>query len=225
MNADIYLEKNATKRTALEVLQGLGYEYLSPEDCRKQRGSGYHVLLRDVLRGQLRKLNRYEYGGVENEFSASNIERAMDELDAPIVTGLVRASEQVYDMLMLGSSYPEHVGEGHVQNFNLKFIDWECRQNNRFHVTEEFAVESVDKQHNAQPDLVLFINGIPFAVMECKAPVNKVEEAIAQHLRNQGREWIPHLYKYAQMVVATNRNDVRYATTDTPRKFWGKCSY
>ena len=222
MNADIYLEKNATKRTALEVLQGLGYEYLSPEDCRKQRGSGYHVLLRDVLRGQLRKLNRYKYGGVENEFSASNIERAMDELDAPIVTGLVRASEQVYDMLMLGSSYPEHVGEGHVQNFNLKFIDWECPQNNLFHVTEEFAVESVDKQHNAQPDLVLFINGIPFAVIECKAPVNKVEEAVAQHLRNQGREWIPHLYKYAQMVVATNRNDVRYATTDTPRKFWGK---
>ena len=222
MNAEQYLEKNATKRTALEVLQGLGYEYLSPENCRKQRGSGYHVLLRDVLRGQLRKLNRYEYGGVENEFSASNIERAMDELDAPIVTGLVRASEQVYDMLMLGSSYPEHVGEGHVQSFNLKFIDWDCPQNNRFHVTEEFAVESVDKQHNAQPDLVLFINGIPFAVIECKAPVNKVEEAIAQHLRNQGREWIPHLYKYAQMVVATNRNDVRYATTDTPRKFWGK---
>ena len=49
MNAEQYLEKNATKRTALEVLQGLGYEYLSPEDCRKQRGSGYHVLLKDVL--------------------------------------------------------------------------------------------------------------------------------------------------------------------------------
>ena len=104
MNAEQYLEKNATKRTALEVLQGRGYEYLSPEDCRKQRGSGYHVLLKDVLRGQLRKLNRYVYGGVENEFSASNIERAMDDLDSPIVSGLVRASEQVYDMLMLGSS-------------------------------------------------------------------------------------------------------------------------
>ena len=77
MNLDksIYSEANISKKPALELLQAMGYTYLSPEECRQQRGSGYRVLLRDVLRGQLRKLNRYTYGGVENEFSAVNIEQ------------------------------------------------------------------------------------------------------------------------------------------------------
>lgn len=80
MNLDksIYSEANISKKPALELLRAMGYTYLSPEECRQQRGSGYRVLLRDVLRGQLRKLNRYTYGGVENEFSAVNIEHAMD---------------------------------------------------------------------------------------------------------------------------------------------------
>ena len=59
MNLDksIYSEVNISKKPALELLQAMGYTYLSPEECRQQRGSGYRVLLRDVLRGQLRKLN------------------------------------------------------------------------------------------------------------------------------------------------------------------------
>ena len=70
MNLDksIYAEANISKKPALELLQAMGYTYLSPEECRQQRGSGYRVLLRDVLRGQLRKLNRYTYGGVEMNF-------------------------------------------------------------------------------------------------------------------------------------------------------------
>ena len=222
MNLDksIYSEANISKKPALELLQAMGYTYLSPEECRQQRGSGYRVLLRDVLRGQLRKLNRYTYGGVENEFSAVNIEHAMDDLEIPLTDGLVRTSEKIYDALMLGKSYPETVGEGRLLNFNLKYIDWEDPTQNLYHVTEEFAVESADGQHDARPDIVLFVNGIPFAVIECKAPDIPVEQAIEQTCRNQQPHYIPQLYAFAQIVMATNKNEVRYATTGTPKKFW-----
>ena len=220
MNKDIYLESNASQRPAIELLQKLGYTYISPEDCEKQRGSKYHVLLKDILRGQLRKLNRYTYAGAVNEFSAANIERAMDELDEPLTDGLVRTSEKVYDALLMGKSYPETVGNGKSLSFNLKYIDWDNWDNNLFHVTEEYAVESQDKQHNARPDIVLFINGIPFAVIECKAPHISEEQAVEQMIRNQQADYIPQLFKYAQIVVATNKNAVKYATTGTPKKFW-----
>lgn len=220
MNKDVYLESNASQRPAIELLQSLGYIYISPEDCEKQRGSKYHVLLKDILRGQLRKLNRYQYAGAENEFSAGNIERAMDELDEPLTDGLVRTSEKIYDSLLLGKSYPETVGEGKSLSFNLKYIDWDNWDNNLFHVTEEYAVESQDKQHNARPDIVLFINGIPFAVIECKAPHISEEQAVEQMIRNQQADYIPQLFKYAQIVMATNKNAVKYATAGTPKKFW-----
>ena len=220
MNSDLYLEKNISQQPAIDLLTALGYTYISPADCDKQRGSRYHVLLRDILRGQLRRLNRYAYAGAENEFSAANIEHAMEDLDEPLTDGLVRTSEKIYDALLLGKSYPETVGDGKMLSFNLRYIDWDNPQNNVFHVTEEFAVDSRDRQHNARPDIVLFINGIPFAVIECKAPHIPVEEAVGQMIRNQQAAYIPHLFKFAQLVVATNKNAVKYATAGTPKKFW-----
>ena len=220
MNKDAYLERQASQIPAIELFQSMGYIYISPEDCEKQRGSKYHVLLKDTLRGQLRKLNRYTYAGAENEFSAANIERAIDELDEPLIDGLVRTSEKIYDALLLGKSYPETVGGGKSLSFNLKYIDWDNWENNLFHVTEEFAVEGQDKLHNARPDIVLFINGIPFAVIECKAPHVSVDQAVEQNIRNQQADYIPQLFKYAQIVLATNKNAVKYATTGTPKKFW-----
>lgn len=220
MDQNAYLEVNASQKPAIALLQSMGYTYISPEDCEKQRGSRYHVLLKDILRGQLRRLNRYSYAGAENEFSAANIERAMEELDEPLTDGLVRTSEKIYDALLLGKSYPETVGGGKSLSFNLKYIDWEHPENNLFHVTEEFAVESQDKLHNARPDIVLFINGIPFAVIECKAPHISVDQAVEQMIRNQQADYIPQLFKYAQIVMATNKNAVKYATAGTPKKFW-----
>lgn len=220
MDKDAYLEINASQRPALALFEAMGYTYISPADCDRQRGSRYHVLLRDILRGQLRRLNRYVYAGAENEFSAANIERAMEDLDEPLTDGLVRTSEKIYDALLLGKSYPETVGDGKMLSFNLRYIDWDNPQNNVFHVTEEFAVDSRDRQHNARPDIVLFINGIPFAVIECKAPHIPVEEAVGQMIRNQQAAYIPHLFKFAQFVAATNKNAVKYATVGTPKKFW-----
>ena len=220
MDKNAYLEINASQRPALALFEAMGYTYISPADCDKQRGSRYHVLLRDILRGQLRRLNRYVYAGAENEFSAANIERAMEDLDEPLTDGLVRTSEKIYDALLLGKSYPETVGDGKMLSFNLRYIDWDNPQNNVFHVTEEFAVDSRDRQHNARPDIVLFINGIPFAVIECKAPHIPVDEAVGQMIRNQQAAYIPQLFKFAQLVVATNKNAVKYATVGTPKKFW-----
>lgn len=220
MNKDQYLEINASQNPAIALLQSMGYIYISPEDCEKQRGSRYQVLLKDILRGQLRKLNRYVYAGAENEFSSANIERAIEDLDEPLTDGLVRTSEKIYDALLLGKSYQETVGGGKMLSFNLKYIDWEHPENNLYHVTEEFAVDSQDKQHNARPDIVLFINGIPFAVIECKAPHVSVDQAVEQMIRNQQVDYIPQLFKYAQIVLATNKNAVKYATTGTPKKFW-----
>lgn len=229
LSKDAYLEKNISQNPAIELLcamspervPGGGYVYISPEDCTAQRGGSYNVILKDILRGQLRKINRYSYAGAENEFSSVSIERAIDDIDISLSAGLVSASEKIYDKLLLGESYPEIIGEGDkTQNFNLRYIDWEHPQNNVLHVTREFFVESRDKQHNARPDIVAFINGIPFAVIECKSPLESVDSAVSQMCRNQGADWIPQLFKFVQIAVATNKNEVRYATAGTPPKFW-----
>lgn len=220
MDGSIYLEKNISKKPALELLQKMGYTYLTPEECNLQRGSKYQVLLKGILRNQLRKLNRFEFGGIEQEFSSANIERAIEDLDEPLTDGLVKTSEKIYDALMLGKSYQETVGAGKVLSFDLKYIDWENFDNNVFHVTEEYAVDSYNGEHTARPDIVLFVNGIPFAVIECKTSYISVEQGVEQMLRNQQEDYIPQLFKYVQIVMSTNKNSVKYATVGTEKKYW-----
>ena len=109
LNKNSYLEKNASQNPAIELLCAMtperipdgGYLYISPEDCMVQRGSSYNVILKDVLRSQLRKLNRFNYAGAEYEFSSANIERAIDDIDVPLTDGLSTASEKIYDKLAI----------------------------------------------------------------------------------------------------------------------------
>lgn len=218
--SDLYLEDNISKYPAIDLLCKMGYKYISPEECISQRGTFYNVILKDILRSQLNALNKFEYGGSTYKFTAENIEKAINELDEPLTDGLIRTSEKIYDALMLGKSYLESLPDGTQKSFNLKYIDWENIDNNVFHVTEEFSCDSFDKQKNARLDIVLFVNGIPFAVIECKAPTVSEEQAISQMIRNQKKEYIPQLFKFAQIVMATNKNSVKYATCGTSKNFW-----
>jgi len=218
--SDLYLEDNVSKYPAIELLCKLGYTYISPEECMRERGTLTGVLLKDILRKQLSLINQFEFGSVTYKFTADNIEKAVSDLDEPLTDGLIRTSEKIYDALMLGKSYPEKLSDGTSKSFNLKYIDWDNPDNNVYHVTEEYSCDSWDRQKNARPDIVLFVNGIPFAVIECKAPMVSEEQAVEQMIRNQGKDYIPQLFKFAQIVVATNKNAVKYATCGTGKRFW-----
>ena len=153
MRSDLYLEDNISKYPATELLCKLWYRYISPEECLRQRGGFYNVILRDILRAQLIKINQFTYGDITYKFTAENIEHAISELDEPLTEGLIRTSEKIYDALMLGKSYLEKLVDGTSKSFNLKYIDWEHPENNVFHVTEEFSCDSWDKQKTRAPIL------------------------------------------------------------------------
>lgn len=220
MKNNAYLEDNISKKPALELLKKLGYIYISPEECEAQRDGLYNVILKDVLRSQLNRLNSYSFRGNKYKFSAENIGRAIDEIDEPLADNLVVSSEKIYNDIMLGRSYPETLPDGRTMNFNMKYIEWGDITQNVFHVTEEFKVHSADRQHDTRPDIVLFVNGIPFAVIECKTSTVSVEQAVEQTIRNQKQDYTPQLFKFAQIVAATNKNSVKYATTGTAKTYW-----
>jgi type I restriction enzyme R subunit len=210
---------------ALDLLRQLGWTYLSPEQVNRMRGGRRsEVILKDILRNQLAALNRFEYRGQEFPFTEGALEDAISELTSVLDDGLVRTNEKIWDLLRLGKSVPQTV-DGDRRSFTIRYIDWEHPERNVYHVTEEFDVEASGTSQTRRPDIVCFVNGIPFVVIECKPsslPGGKVpvEEAISQHLRNQGASEIPRLYHYAQLLLALAVNEARYGATGTPLKFW-----
>lgn len=216
-----YDEINISQIPALEVLSRIGYNILTPDRAEQMRGNLYNVVLKEILYERLKAINTFEFKRQEYKFSEKNIQQAILDIDEALTDGLIKTSEKIFDSLVLGRSYPENLSEiDGTKSFNLNYIDWEHPENNLFHVVEEFSVEREDGQGTARPDIVTFINGIPFAVIECKKASISIAQGISQMLRNQGKEYIPQLFKFVQIVVATNKNETQYAATGTPKKFW-----
>ena len=215
-------EKYLSQIPALQVLVNLGYQYLTPAEALAARGGkAGNVLLEEILREQLKKLNRIQHKGGSYLFSEENLQSAIQRLKNVKYDGLLKTNEAVYDLLTLGVALEQSI-EGDQKSFTLNYVDWRNPANNVYHVAAEFAVERTRSVETCRPDVVLFVNGIPFAVIECKSPKVEVVQAISQTIRNQRDEYIPRLFTYVQTVMAVNKNEARYATTGTPAKFWSK---
>jgi type I restriction enzyme R subunit len=214
-------EKTTSQIPALQLLIGLGFEFVTQaEALRERQDRTSNVLLESILRNQLKEINRIRYKGSEYLFSEENVQSAIQKLKNIKYDGLLKTNEAIYDLITLGTAMEQTI-EGDSKSFNMNYIDWRNPGRNKFHVTVEYSVERSRSTETARPDIVLFVNGIPFCVIECKAPQIEVEQAVSQSIRNQNDDYIPKLFIYSQIVLALNKNSAMYATTGTAAKFWG----
>jgi len=223
METPSFKEDHISQIPALEFLQNLEYGYISPDEALRERnGKTSGVLLEGILKKQLTKINTIRYKGGEYKFTEGAIKTGIEVLkDIPLQDGYIHASKHIYDLITLGQSFEQTI-EGDKKSHSLKYIDWENWGNNSFHVTEEFSVLRSGSHDHYWPDIVLFVNGIPLVVIECKRPDIKdsLKQAIEQNLRNQLEDGIRTLYSYSQIVMGISVNDASYATTATAEKFW-----
>lgn len=217
--------ENKIQQNSINLLQSLGYKFISREEnLRLRGGKSSEVLFREILTKKLGEINSYEYKGKRYKFSQSNVLKAVDELaGVSLNEGLMVANERITNLLLLGTSLEENLEDGTKRSFSFKFIDFENLQNNDFYVTEEIEVSRVsqsDAQKHRRPDLVLFINGIPIVVIELKKSSVSFENGIKQLEKEQGKDEIAHLFKYIQLTIAANGSGARYGTTGTAFKFY-----
>ncbi|AMS27561.1 restriction endonuclease subunit R [Bacteroidetes bacterium UKL13-3] len=226
MDTPSFKEDHISQIPALQMLVNLGYTYLSPAEADRQRGGKTtNVLLEDVLRKQLKEINSIRVSATKTSiFTDDNIERGILALkNLPMNEGYIAASEKAYNLLTLGQALEQSV-DGDKKSFTLQYIDWKNIGNNVFHVSEEFSVMRSTSKEHYRPDLVLFVNGIPLCIIECKRPDMKepLKQAISQHLRNQQEDGIRSLYVYSQLTLSIATQEAAYATNATPEKFWAK---
>lgn len=226
MDIPSFKEDHISQIPALQMLVNLGYTYLSPAEADRQRGGKTtNVLLEDVLRKQLKEINSIRVSATKTSiFADENIERGILALkNLPMNEGYIAASEKAYNLLTLGQALEQSV-DGDKKSFTLQYIDWKNINNNVFHVSEEYSVMRSTSKEHYRPDLVLFVNGIPLCIIECKRPDMKepLKQAISQHLRNQQEDGIRSLYVYSQLALSIATQEAAYATNATPEKFWAK---
>lgn len=193
-------EKATQKRVIKLFAQELGYTYLGDFTERKNSNIETELLTKFLIR---------------KGCSPVLISRALKELQDAAgdqSVNLYDLNEQTYKKLRYGVKVGESVGQHKI---TVQFVDWEHPLENDFYIAEEVTIK------HKRPDLVLYINGIAFAVIELKRSTVSMSEGIRQNLTNQRPDMIMQFFATIGLVLAGNDSEgARYGTTGTPEKYY-----
>jgi type I restriction enzyme R subunit len=197
------------QKPAFELLQKhFGYRYVRGEDLGDVRESASDIILTDVLAENLKKINP---GITEN-----GIRDAIDALRQPLAKNLLEANEACYLTLSRWKTVDEF-RDGKPTTRNVRYFNFEEPQKNDFLIVDELEVKGPRKTRRL--DLVIFVNGIPLVVMECKNPgdADGIAQAV-QDLRDyqDANEGVARLFHTVLLTVALQRHDAQYGTIGTP---------
>ena len=201
-------EYNQTEKPALELLQELGYSYregkeVSPQYNMTERHSLREVILSTTLTEKTKELNPW--------INESNIKHIFRKLTIPTTSSQIDFNEQVWEYLTKPSKLVVEQdlqdGKGR-RNHWVKLIDWDNIENNEFLAINQYKVNA--SRGNRIPDIVIFINGLPLVVIECKSPLltNPLQQGIRQVIENQ--ETIPKLFYLNQIIIVISSQSARY---------------
>ncbi|MFM7910037.1 MAG: type I restriction endonuclease subunit R [Microcystis sp.] len=217
--SDIKLdERNGVEKPLLDQLYGLDWEILDLDKKQKPqdtfRESFTEVVMLPVLREQLTIINPW--------LETDQIEEAIKQLTANFPsTNLLENNRHVFKLLQENTSVSENRKTGE-KSPTVRFIDFNHPTNNRFIAVCQFKVRILGTENHIIPDIVLFLNGLPVVVIECKSPkvTEPIAGAIEQLLRYSEQrgakgEGNTSLFFYNQFVVATCRNQAKFGTITT----------
>ena len=217
LNIDFDEAKQA-QLTFAEMLINLGYRYIPREEVMEERnGDTNKFILKKTAFESLKRINNKE----EEIFSDKNIVDAISELEDTPFEGLIDTSKKIYQTIMpkTGGKTFKVYYHGKLESKDFKFIDFENIDNNDFSFTLEY--EATGKS-TIRVDVVIFINGIPFVIIENKKSAEELESAITQLNRNQNPDRCPRLFIFPQLLIASNKTSLKYGTTGTLNKFYAK---
>lgn len=181
-------EKTYVEIPFIEQLKGMGWGHIEGDidvPYLTERESFREVLLKDRLRKALKKINLNDRGNPWlDEDRINQIVSVLERISAP---KLIEANKTAFDLIVGGFSVSGGLNADSNREKTARIIDFEHPEQNDFLAINQFRVDVPGGKTFIAPDIVLFVNGIPLVVVECKSPkiTNPMEEGINQLLRYQ----------------------------------------
>ena len=214
------LEREWVEEPATDLLRVLfDYRPLSPDDVRRLRdGLATEPVLTVRLTECLKRLNPW--------LGEDGIRRAVAAVTRVSAVDMMEANEYAYTALTYGVTAP-HAEGGRRQDRNVRFFNFEDPSANTFEFAQQVAIKGA--RQDIIPDIVVYVNGLPLAAIECKSPslADPMGEAIRQFRRYESRDEFaglgaPRLFETAQISIALARDVAKYGTTLTTARQWAE---
>lgn len=227
MSAHAYSEDQLVEQPAIGLFAALGWQPVSAMEetfgaggtlGRETKGE---AVLVERLRAALCKFNP--------TLPPEAISNAVDELTRDrSAMSLEAANHEVYGMLKEGitvsvpdrdalSPGPSPRGRGGQTTERLRVVDWEHPENNDFLLVSQFSVTGA--LYTCRPDLVGFVNGLPWVVIELKKPGVPARAAFDENLTHY-KQQVPALFWSNAFLIASNGTDSRVGSLTADWERW-----
>lgn len=184
---------------SIEWFKDLGYQYLvgydiAPDGETPERADYRSVTLKDRLLSSLKRLNP--------EIPQSAIDAAFAQLINPNIPALMSCNRQVHSWITKGVKVTYHEGNQEVGK-QLKVVDFDHPENNDWLVVNQFTIHGA--KQNRRPDVLVFLNGLPLAVIELKNVADAKADIWAAYNQLQTYKTdIPDLFNYNTCLVISD---------------------
>ncbi|MFH1287156.1 MAG: type I restriction endonuclease subunit R [bacterium] len=213
-------EINLSENPAVEFLEKLGYIFVTSGKLDSERESLKDTILVCRLEKKLKEFNPW--------LSDENLKKAVRAITNVPASSLIEANEKIYISLVHGLSLEQDIEGKGKKSHNVYFIDFEHFEKNEFIVTRQFKVSG--PKENIICDVVIFINGIPLAVIECKSPAvhEPINKAIEQLFRYQElkdeykNRGVSRLFETVQILIAACGQKAKFATVCAPYRHFSE---
>ena len=173
----------------------------------KFRDSFREVILEDELKKSIKNINTW----IEED----QINEVVRRITTPTANSMLEANREIHDLLLENTSVSENRQTGE-KSPTVRFIDFEKPENNSFVAISQFKVNIPGTEKHIVPDIVLFINGLPLIVIECKSPAitDPITEAITQLMRYSSRRGVKEgnekLFWFNLFTIATSNQVAKH---------------
>ena len=208
--------ESVVENAALAWLESTGWQVahgpdIAPDMPAAERRDYGEVVLAQRLRDALARLNP--------QLPAEAVEDAFRRLTRPEGADLVTRNRAVHRLLVDGVTVEYRDTAGHICGAQAQVIDFDDPASNNWLAVNQFSV--VENKHSRRPDVVLFVNGLPLAVVELKNAVdeNATIWSAFQQLETYQAE-IPSLFAHNALLVISDGVEARVGTLTAGREWF-----
>jgi type I restriction enzyme R subunit len=195
-----FLSEAAVELALIEHFQELGYaveteDKIGPDGLFPERESHSEVILQQRLLDAVSKLNPH--------LPLHALEDAVKKLIQHEFPLLIDENRRIHKLLTEGIDVEYEGSDGTVTSSKVNIIDFDNAENNDWLVVSQFVV--INGQYNRRPDVVIFLNGLPIAVIELKAPGSDSATMLGAFNQLQTyKSQIPHLFNANALLVTSD---------------------
>ncbi|MBC8752415.1 MULTISPECIES: type I restriction endonuclease subunit R [Paraburkholderia] len=201
-------ERTGVEIPAIEWLVKLGYTHLPGRQVAVEHRHLAPVL-ENILKPRLLSLNPWL------AHTPGGVDATLIELRKRVNDELLPANKAFWEQVVHRSNIQIKDADGMPRS--VRFLDAGTACNNDFHIVDQYVGCNSDDDV-FRPDLLLFVNGLPMAIIECKASHHRLDEALAQ--LDGYRAVFPAQFVFNQVSVALNGRQGVYGAIFTPPAFY-----